>query len=106
MTNSQKFSRRGVLKELIRWPAAGSVLFLVACSKGGKLMCANPGQLTPDETNLRTSLHYTEDAPDVAKTCSGCGFFSAAQPKGCGECQMLKGIVNANGHCDSWSAKG
>jgi hypothetical protein len=99
-------SRRSLLKELAGLPAAGSLLMLSACSKTASVLCADPNKLSAGDASLRASLHYTEESPDAQKTCSACGFFVQATPAGCGECQMLKGPVNAGGRCDSWSSKG
>lgn len=103
--SNNTLSRRGLLKEMIRWPAVGSLLVLGACEKSAELVCSDPDKLTAGEASLRGSLHYTESSPDSQKNCSACGFYAAGAPSGCGECQMLKGPVNANGRCDSWSAK-
>lgn len=103
--SNNTLSRRILLKEMIRWPVAGSMIALAACGKSDKLVCADPGKLSAGEQSLRNSLHYVESSPDSQKMCSGCGFFATGQPAGCGECQLLKGTVNGSGHCDSWSAK-
>jgi hypothetical protein len=90
---------------MIRLPAAGSLLVLGACGKSDRLVCYDPAKVNAGDASLRNSLHYTESSPHADKSCSGCGFFQAAQPAGCGECTLLKGPVNAKGYCDSWSAK-
>jgi hypothetical protein len=72
-----------------------------------------------DSQPLRESLHYIDIAPDAAKSCNGCGFFTAEERKpaeeqkpaaerkpACGNCMIFSGPVNATGHCDSWSMKG
>jgi len=103
--SNDTLSRRGLLKQMIRWPAVGSLLALGACAKSTGLVCADADKLAAGDASLRNSLHYTENSPDSQKVCSACGFFAAGTPAGCGQCQMLKGPVNANGRCDSWSAK-
>src|SRR5262245_44014817 len=64
----------------------------------------------PDSQPLRESLHYTDVAPEAAKACAACGFFTAEERKpgdeqkpACGNCMIFGGPVNATGHCDSWS---
>jgi hypothetical protein len=57
-----------------------------------------------DSESLRESLNYTDSAPTAEQSCKACGFFS--EPSGsCGSCAIMSGPVDANGHCDSWSAK-
>ena len=57
------------------------------------------------DQGLAGSLHYTDQSPEPAKSCSGCGFFTAVSG-GCGACSIFNANVNAKGHCDSWAAKG
>jgi hypothetical protein len=105
--NGQKFTRRDLMKFGAQATVAGSVLVLAACGKGGsKSACYDASKLTSGEKSLRDSLHYTDNSPDQAKTCSGCSFFEAAEgTPGCGHCKILNGPVAGTGHCDSWSAK-
>jgi hypothetical protein len=64
------------------------------------------GTCTDDDSeSLRASLHYQAVADDAEKDCSKCGFFAPGEPKGCGECQIMSGPVDATGYCDSWSEK-
>ena len=99
----ESVTRRLLLKELA---TVGSLAVVAAaCGKRHQIVCADPAQLTAGAASLRASLHYAESSPDPPKTCSACGFFSAPTAPGCGRCQMLNGPVNANGYCDSWSAK-
>lgn len=57
-----------------------------------------------DSESLRESLNYTDATPVAEQPCKACGFFS--EPSGsCGSCTIMSGPVDANGHCDSWSAK-
>jgi uncharacterized paraquat-inducible protein A len=56
--------------------------------------------------NLRSSLHYTDVAPDPTQTCSRCAFFSKGDANDlCGKCTIMDGPVSPKGHCDSWSMK-
>jgi hypothetical protein len=100
-----RYSRRTVLSGSLQATAAAVVL--AACDQGPKVeACAGPNNLTFSENSLRQASHYVEQAPDPAKNCTGCGFFTA-DPNGgrCGKCEIFIGPVNAAGHCDSWAAK-
>jgi hypothetical protein len=61
----------------------------------------------PSSESLRTSLHYSDVAPNPAESCSVCGFFSSAadSPQSCGRCMIMSDLVNSHGHCDSWAQK-
>lgn len=60
----------------------------------------------PASESLRESLNYTDQTPDPTQPCRGCGFFTAEQNPSCGQCVIMSGPVSAQGHCDSWGAKG
>ncbi len=78
-------------------PAGGA-----AASAGG---CVDLDGLTASEQSLRKSMNYVEKAPDAAKTCSACSFFTAGEGA-CGTCEIFTGgPANSGGHCDSWAAK-
>jgi len=101
-------SRRTVLHRGLQLPAAGAALWaLSACDQGESVAaCAGPNNLTLSENSLRKASHYVEQAPDPAKNCTGCGFFTAGEGANpCGKCEIFLGPVNAKGHCDSWAAK-
>jgi hypothetical protein len=61
----------------------------------------------PSSESLRTSLRYSDVAPNPAESCGVCGFFSAAadSPQSCGRCMIMSDLVNSHGHCDSWARK-
>ena len=65
----------------------------------------DPDELSDGEQSMRQSLAYTDSATDSNKACNGCGYFSASEHAGCGQCLILHGTVSAGGHCDSWTAK-
>jgi High potential iron-sulfur protein len=106
--NRRSFFRLGLV--VSAGVAAGTQL--VACS-GGKTdsaaasACAGPDQLSPSDMSLRESNHYVEASADPAKACTACSFFTPATDGGsCGTCQIFTGgPANAQGSCDSWSAK-
>jgi hypothetical protein len=111
-------SRRSLLGWGLKLPVAGAAAAaLGACSGGGggsdpaasgaATACADASNLTASEGSLRQASAYVEKAPDPAKTCAGCTFFTA-DPNGgpCGTCQIfVGGPANAQGHCASWAAK-
>jgi len=91
-------SRRNALRLAVAI-AAGSA----APARAQKASCEADG-LTPTQQAQRSSLHYTDPAPNKAATCSACAFFS--EPAGgCGKCQILGSAVSAGAHCDSWSKR-
>ncbi|MDX2144552.1 MAG: high-potential iron-sulfur protein [Rhodospirillaceae bacterium] len=103
-----QFSRRRLLTGGLEMSAATvAVAALAACDQGPKVeACAGPNNLTFSENSLRQASHYVEQAPDPAKNCTGCGFFTADPAGGrCGKCEIFLGPVNAAGHCDSWAAR-
>ncbi|HEY6455451.1 MAG TPA: high-potential iron-sulfur protein [Steroidobacteraceae bacterium] len=106
---SDKIPRRAVLRHGLRLTAAAVALWtLSACAEDNKKMlaCANPDSMGAAENALRKARHYVEKSPDLAKTCSGCAFFTAGQDGGaCGTCAIFQGPANPAGHCDSWAAK-
>lgn len=67
--------------------------------------CSNPDDLSSTEQALRTSLEYTDRSPDSAKACGSCAFFKRDGEGPCGECHVLNGPVDANGHCSSFNPK-
>lgn len=91
-------SRRGLL---VGAAVLGSARRVVAAEK----VCADPAKLDDGQKSLRASMNYVERSPDPSKSCKDCAFFQAAGD-GCGACQIFSGPANANGHCDSWGAKG
>jgi High potential iron-sulfur protein len=66
--------------------------------------CADPTKLDSAQKGVRDTLHYGESSKDPAKACARCSFFEPSAGA-CGNCLILKGPVNAKGHCDSWNAK-
>lgn len=100
----RKFIARGVQVTL-----GGSALGgLTACGEqaDSPQVCADPGAMTSSEASVRRTLNYVEVAPDPARVCAGCEFFSAGGAgSGCGSCTIFGGApANPGGHCDSWSS--
>jgi hypothetical protein len=111
---SDKLSRRAVLLRGLQIPVGGAVLFgLGACGgnaggqgKAAASACVDPHSLTDAEQSTRNSLGYVEAASNPQQVCGGCAFFHVDAQGTCGKCDMLSGgIVNSQGHCNSWSAK-
>ena len=103
-----KITRRSVIESGLKLGVLGTAAAaLAACDQGApKIVCAGPNNLTLSENSLRKASNYVEEAPDPAKNCTGCGFYTADPAGGvCGKCEIFLGPVNARGHCDSWAAK-
>ncbi|MCA9578897.1 MAG: hypothetical protein R3B40_03570 [Polyangiales bacterium] len=67
-----------------------------ACSTG----------LNPTQTNLRSSMSYTDTGADPAKLCKDCNFFPANAPTtACGDCSLGLGAVHPMGSCTSFVAR-
>ena len=96
-----KLGRRVVLRRGVQLLAAVLLLPLVAGRARAAKSCVDPSS-----ESLRESLHYTDMTPDPAEPCKACGFFTGEANSNCGPCMIMSGPVHANGHCDSWSAKG
>ncbi|HEY4368942.1 MAG TPA: high-potential iron-sulfur protein [Steroidobacteraceae bacterium] len=79
--------------------SAIAVLPAVAARAAAAESCVDPSSEA-----LRESLNYKAHTPDAAQPCHGCGFFTADKAS-CGNCTIMSGPVDADGHCDSWSAK-
>ena len=41
----------------------------------------------------------------LTKDCKGCAFWKVQDKPECGHCDILTGITEGTGHCDSWSAR-
>lgn len=67
--------------------------------------CQDPASLSLSQRSRRRAVSYVEPAPDTAKACGLCAFFTASEA-GCGTCQMLGGgIVSAKGLCNSFAPR-
>jgi hypothetical protein len=101
--NFSRLTRRDWLRVTLQLSFGGAAMVLAtSCQKRQVLVCSDPTRLSDSENSLRTSLHYSEQAPEPDKACARCAFFNSAE-NGCGICSLLKGPVNPHGHCDSWS---
>ena len=103
-------SRRSFLVSGLRLSAAGvAVAALSGCGSkpASSTACADLASLPASEQSLRQSMNYAEKAPDPAKRCAGCSFFTAGEGgAACGRCEIYSGgPANPGGHCDSWAAR-
>jgi hypothetical protein len=101
--DAQNLSRRRILLGITA--AAITLLDTPAGASEDKPACSDPDSLSTSEQALRQSLDYVEASADTQKTCRGCSFFTLQGQGPCGSCQIMNGIVNANGHCTSWNPK-
>ncbi len=68
--------------------------------------CTDLTGLTDAEIKMRETLQYVGKSPYPDKRCDNCQFWiPAAEGEVCGGCKILKGPINAAGHCTSWAAK-
>ena len=68
--------------------------------------CYTPDALSPSQKSMRRSLGFADPAPDAAKRCGTCAFFTEAQ-NACGKCQILSGgPVPASAFCTSYAPRG
>ena len=102
---SEKLSRRGFVGGAL---AAGSVVSLAAIAGCGKkeLSCADESALSSDDKNARHLLKYQDKSLEAAKRCNNCVQFQPPPTEGqCGSCKIVKGSINPQGYCISWTAK-
>jgi hypothetical protein len=100
------FSRRGLLQSGLTTAVTGAALLGSARrTAASDKVCADSAKLDDGQKSLRAALNYVEQSSDPSKSCTACGFFQPAGD-GCGTCQIFSGPANANGHCESWAAKG
>lgn len=105
--NDTTIDRRRFLRRAVGLSSAALVApVLIACSGGGdQAVCSDPRKLSAGEASLRNSLNYVEDSKVEAQACGNCAFFQAGSENLCGQCQILSGVVNEEGHCSSWSPR-
>lgn len=67
--------------------------------------CYAPDALSLSEKSMRRAVGFVDPAPDPAKRCGTCAFFTDVQ-KDCGKCQILSGgPTTASAFCTSYAAK-
>lgn len=83
-----------------------AILPLAFTARAHGASCADPATLSAAQKSMRKSLGFKSPAPDAAKRCATCAFFTG-KAADCGPCALLSGgVVPANGLCDSWAKKG
>lgn len=101
------FSRRILLRNLVRSGFLGSTAILFQGCKRAELRCEDTTGLQPEDRELRAALEYRDRSPyDELKNCANCAFYVAADADQCGQCTLLKGPIHPLGYCDSWATKG
>lgn len=65
-----------------------------------------PTQLSPEDSKMRETLHYTDHSTDASKLCNGCQQYLPDTDRDCGGCKILKGPIHPAGYCAAFSAKG
>jgi hypothetical protein len=94
-------ARRDIMRRGLQILSAFCVLPLAVARAKEAVSCSDP-----TSESLRTSLHFTDSAPNPAQSCSKCTFFTAPERnQSCGNCMIMNDHVNPKGHCDSWAAK-
>jgi hypothetical protein len=102
---SERMSRRKALIKCAATTFIGTVAIIATGeSQAADKVCADPKSIDAGARSIRESLKYTEAFPDTSMRCAACAFYQAGAPE-CGMCQIFSGLVNASGHCDSWSPK-
>ena len=102
--SKEVFSRRSLLAKTAGIVPVCAFVPMTAKAADEKWVCADPAG---GDRSLRDSLHFTEMSPNPKESCKACGLFHAEAGPGpmCGHCDIFNGPANANGRCDSWSAK-
>lgn len=78
--------------------AAGAIPVLVLTSGAA---CYEPGKFSFADRQQRKGLNFKDVAPDPARACAGCSYFTARGA--CGSCRMLNGgAVSPGSGCDYW----
>jgi hypothetical protein len=77
---------------------------LIACGKK-QLACNDVMSLSDEIAKQRASFEYVDKSADPQKMCKNCKLFKPAGPDECGACTQVKGTINPDGNCKSWTAK-
>ncbi len=82
-----------------------AVPLLHGCGKSGTASCVDPGTLSRGEEQMRKTLSYVDVSASAQRRCDSCQFYSVADAKDCGDCEILAGPVHAQGYCTSWAKR-
>lgn len=67
--------------------------------------CQAETDLTAQDQQTRQSLAYSDHSPRADQSCRNCRFYQKSTTNAaCGGCQILRGAVAADGHCNAWIA--
>ena len=62
--------------------------------------------ITPQQTQMRQAMSYTDTGADATKLCKDCNFFPNPAPTTeCGECTLQLGAVHPMGTCTSFAPR-
>ncbi len=75
--------------------------YYVVANKG--LVCTDESGLAPADVQARKARGYVDHAADPKQNCGNCVNFRAVSANNCGACAALKGPINPDGHCSSWT---
>jgi len=79
---------------------------LIACGGDDPPALTCTSGLTPQQTQMRQTMSYTDMGADATKLCKDCNFFPAGAPlTACGECTLQLGAVHPLGSCTSFAAR-
>lgn len=107
-----KLSRRTFLERaaLLGAAAIAGPALLTACNgggggegEGGGLTCTDTSGLTPQESQMRTTLNYVDASATEGQNCTNCALYTAGADGECGGCTLLQGPIHPEGWCSSWA---
>lgn len=109
MSKQQPISRRQFFTRTATAGALTAAAGIVLGACGGKSAdgpSCEPHGLSLADQQTRTMNKYVEVSVVADKHCANCQLFKpAADPKACGTCTVIKGIVSPNGYCQLWAKK-
>ncbi|MDX1732892.1 MAG: high-potential iron-sulfur protein [Halioglobus sp.] len=102
----KKLTRRHLLRQTRLLPlVAVPVPLLSGCGEEPVSGCSAPELLTRGDLEMRGTMAYTDRSPDSDQTCGNCLFFQGGEFDGCGGCNILAGIIDREGYCESWAQR-
>jgi hypothetical protein len=104
-----KIGRREAAKRALMVLGAAAIApsALAACGgeEEGGLTCTDTSGLSAAEVTTRTSQAYTDHSTHADQKCNNCRFYTAGQGNACGTCQVIRGPIHPDGHCNLWAAQ-
>ena len=123
------YSRRTFIKQVVAIGTAGLIgpVLLTACGSEnvaerseaetgptdqtsseatGSEKCEGSTDLPASDIAARQAVNYVDESPHTGKDCANCRFFKQP-PAGvaCGGCEIIKGLIAAEGYCNAWVAQ-